>query len=1156
MGFWDGYAPGTKGGGVTFTTKQGSGKKATLSNQPTSGFWGGYTQASKEDISKMDAMDKINSLDKLNQKDAYNAIQNAKKLGIINRDKTLEYIKAIGQREQTKIKDEFQKSLNPIESFVGGTISTGQKTLNSLQLLGTTLAGEAAVGSQKTKVGKEAAVQETKRLADEIANRKTLTGDFGTVYQGDSSTIDKATLLDALKGGASYAGEVLPYILPYGQLSKVAGTATAPLVSKIVGTTAKPIIEKVVGAGLKFGANTAINAPGFVVSNALTQYGKTGQVDVAQALESGLVGGAMTAGGELIGDLLRKGPTPQLQALKAERAATASKLGSSLDIGAPDELLPKKVNVTGGGKAEKVGVKTPIAMTDKEYTTQFNKLSNDYNKSVKQIEQMAQTQPKTQIAIAQNILDESFQAKLQQLDDAFKTPGMQPIKRTAKVSTTKTTGSKTETAVVGATTPQVEGIAPSTGKVAPNATYARLAADTEVPVSTRQALTNITHEVHNDKALVKNAQTIVKDNVDNARQLFDSNDLAAYNPDSQIHLGNALVDKYNALGLTDDAAKVYDSMIGTTSVSARGTRAAQSISKVSPQGIVSYAQKVADKSGRELHPELVKQLQVAANDIVKMADGPEKEAAIRVMLDIAENKGTWQKMEALVKGGLSLPRSLMTSFDLSFGLRQGAVLGAGYPKAWAKAQADGVRFATSPTYYEKAMKGILDSTDSSGANLYPLYKKMGLSLEGVTGGSEEVFGKMDLIRLAQTSKVSKGLVAPKIVAEGVAASDRAFTGSAAILRSDVAKEIIEGYGGVAKVNQWSKKALEDMGKAINTASGRGGGKAGGWFEKSAPAMSETLFSARLWKSRLDLINPVYYAKLSPAARKVALRSSGSFGTMVGVVLMAAGAVGADVEYDPRSSDFMKIKIGNTRYDIMGGLQQNIVLAARQITGETKKADGTIVKMGPGLRFGEDGKPVQIGGGVDTPGPYTPNRLSVLANTITNKAAPVVGTGMKFLSGDDSAGNPIDPWQEIASLFIPLNIQDTADATNDSGGNVLQGILKASPGTFGVGVNTYAPSSKGESFGTATGKAISALRDQIGADELKKAGKEYDTKYNKWFSGLSGDKTYKSLSDTDKAKVIRDKKAALQQELFDKYNFEYVAPEPNEEVTKKIESLIK
>lgn len=587
---------------------------------------------------------------------------------------------------------------------------------------------------------------------------------------------------------------------------------------------------------------------------------------------------------------------------------------------------------------------------------------------------------------------------------------------------------------------------PTTGKTAPNATYARLMGDENIGKDVKGHITNLTHQVHSDKILSKSAGDLVKGDVEAATELFNSEDLLSHNPDSQIILGNKLVDAFNAADRPDLAGQVYDKMLETSTTAGRGLRAVGKISKVSPQGIVKYAEKVADQKGKTLPPEKVKGLQDAAKAITKMEDGPAKEAAVRQLLDDAEDRGIWDKMQNIAGGILSLPRTLMTSADFSYGLRQGAILGARYPKIWAKAQGMSARMAVDENYFKEAMQHIEESTDKNGEALLPIYKKMGLAIEGVFGRSEETFGNTSIAE----GKLAKKLVVGHIVA----GSDRAFSGAATVMRSDVAKKIINDYGGVAEVSKWNSKALKDLGRVIDTATGRGSGAKGGWFEKAAPTLGQTLFSARLWKSRLDTLNPVYYARLSPPARKVALQSAASFASVATAVLAAAAASGAEVETDPRSTDFGKIKVGDTRYDILGGLQQNIVLAARELTGQTKSSTtGDITNLGE-TAFG-------------------PDRLSLLGDFVQNKESPIVSTGSTILKGTDRMGNIVNPWNEIAKLFIPLGIQDTASATSANNGDVLKGAAQASPGFFGVGVNTYGPNQDTKSINIADKPKVDA-----------------------------------------------------------------------------------
>lgn len=376
-----------------------------------------------------------------------------------------------------------------------------------------------------------------------------------------------------------------------------------------------------------------------------------------------------------------------------------------------------------------------------------------------------------------------------------------------------------------------------------------------------------------------------------------------------------------------------------------------------------------------------------------------------------DSMSNWQKVKNFGVQVLGMPKSVMASFDLSGGARQGGVLGSRFPKIWGNAQKESVKYFASSDAYKKSLEEIASRENAS------IYKKMGLNLASA-GGHEEQFAST----LAEKIPVA---------GRGVAASDRAYTGGLSRLRADVADHLL----GVLKQEgrELNDKELKSLGQFINTASGRGNL---GSLEKHAQSLGEALFSPRLWKSRLDMLNPAYYAKLKGPARKYALQSAGSFAAIAGAVLGLAVAAGASVETDARSSDFLKIKVGDSRYDILGGFQQNLVFAWRQLSGQKKSSTtGAVTDLNSG-KYG------------------AANRLSVLSDLIRNKENPVLSAGQQILKGTDKSGNPVNPLTTIGNLFVPLNIQDTYD-TAKSTGSLPKALLKSTvPGTVGIGVNTY------------------------------------------------------------------------------------------------------
>lgn len=387
---------------------------------------------------------------------------------------------------------------------------------------------------------------------------------------------------------------------------------------------------------------------------------------------------------------------------------------------------------------------------------------------------------------------------------------------------------------------------------------------------------------------------------------------------------------------------------------------------------------------------------------------------------IKEDPKGWRDRIAQVAG---TPRALMATGDLSFGLRQGAKLGARYPKEWATAQAESVKYAGSTKYFEEAMDNIRKSDYYEVMN-----DKMKVALTGANENMEEAFAGAD--------------IAEKIPVAGraVSAADRAYSGAATKLRYDVTKNIIDKYGGIDNfVKNFSDKEMTDVGEVINTLTGRGG-KAGGLTEKHMKTLSTTLFAPRLWAANLNLLNPQFYARLSPPARKIALESMGSFAGIAGSVLALAATAGADVGWDPRSADFAKIKVGNTRYDILGGLQQNIRLGAQLATGEKINS--------------ETGEKQTLGDGFTSP-----SRKDILLQAFENKENPLLAYATKLLEGKTPSGDPVNPITEGIKILTPLGAQGVVEATKDQGNLTdpkawAKGVGLSAPGFFGVGAQTY------------------------------------------------------------------------------------------------------
>ncbi len=284
---------------------------------------------------------------------------------------------------------------------------------------------------------------------------------------------------------------------------------------------------------------------------------------------------------------------------------------------------------------------------------------------------------------------------------------------------------------------------------------------------------------------------------------------------------------------------------------------------------------------------------------------------------LLEKRPFWQKASELGYQVANIPRAIMSSYDLSAPLRQGAFF-IGKPKQFFPAFIDMFKSFGS----EKSFQGLQESIATRPT--FNLMKNAKLSLTDI-GTSLTTREERFMSNLAE--KIP-------IVGKGIRASSRAYTGFLNKLRADVFDDLITKAQNLGLNPTKNMDLTKEIANFINTSTGRGS-KLFNIVDisKSAKILNTAFFSPRLMASRTTLLNPLYYRQLSLFVRKEALKSLFSFAGVGLGILGLAKIAGAEVGVDPRSSDFGKIKVGNTRVDLFAGFQQYVRMAGQLLTGQ-------------------------------------------------------------------------------------------------------------------------------------------------------------------------------------------------------------------------------
>lgn len=381
-------------------------------------------------------------------------------------------------------------------------------------------------------------------------------------------------------------------------------------------------------------------------------------------------------------------------------------------------------------------------------------------------------------------------------------------------------------------------------------------------------------------------------------------------------------------------------------------------------------------------------------------------------------------------------RQILTSWDVSAVGRQGHFILFAHPIRAIQAMRPMFQALKSEQDHYKINDDILNG------DMAPVYRRAGLYL-----APADPMARLTNKEEQHQSHVSKWL-------PGIAASERAYTTYLNMIRAATFDAM---YRSLARRNGTVSQAdLEAIGNFINAATGRGNLGKGVWNQAAQP-LAQVFFSPRLVVSRLQLITgqPLWSGTME--SRKLIAQEYGRYfaGLMAMYALVGLMTGGDDDEegitttFDPRSSDFGKFKIGDTRLDPLGGHAQVATLMARLWTGETVD-----------LRTGRDKK--------------IHDRFQTLARFARSKMSPIAGTATNALAGRDFSGKVnTDPRtlegakNLIQPLLGPMQVQDIYDAMIAEG--VPAGAAMGALSLFGISLQTHTDDDTHWLYGT--GKAL-------------------------------------------------------------------------------------
>jgi len=517
------------------------------------------------------------------------------------------------------------------------------------------------------------------------------------------------------------------------------------------------------------------------------------------------------------------------------------------------------------------------------------------------------------------------------------------------------------------------------------------------------------------------------------------------------------------------------------------------------------------KPPRKLSPEelrLKNELENIKEDFFRMA------AEYR-LLRMSPKEKAWD----YTKEASYLARAIMTSFDLSAVFRQGGPGTFSHPKL-AVESAKEMRRAIFSQSAEFEIAERMQEHPS-----YDFWIQAGLD---ITASSDKIQNQEEaysgrLVRDGIGKKGTKLNTLSRVALSPVKASGRAYTTYLNGLRFRLAKYFEQNIGAQGQLTLDEAKVIA---RFVNVSTGRSDL---GSLNKVAASASTVLFAPRYMLSRFQYLAMPFYLlpdrKISGRVRKLiaaeyarhALGVMGFLGTAVafgGLLYDDDDEEKPTVELDPRSSDFMKLKIGETRIDPLSGFGQVVTFLSQVGLGQKKTAEGEIIDIrGEKKKYGHD------------------STFDLIANFVRKKLAPIPAAGVNIIAGEDVVGNKATVATATTGLFIPLAGREVVETLMARG--VPEGPAIAVLNVLGMSGGTYGPKTKYASSNAEDRKKIfdkdlkemewdskdPAYKQYLSVDQLEQVRKQREIRKQMLVYGASANpirKDYQSTETYDKA----------------------------------------
>ena len=325
---------------------------------------------------------------------------------------------------------------------------------------------------------------------------------------------------------------------------------------------------------------------------------------------------------------------------------------------------------------------------------------------------------------------------------------------------------------------------------------------------------------------------------------------------------------------------------------------------------------------------------------------------------------------------------------------------------------------------------------------------------GITKLTDQLSQREEAIQSTLVEQANRWLSDKTGVPNLVRASSRAFTGYLNYVRFNRFTDLLNAARQAGNDVRPGSQVVHDLAKVVNDFTGRGAIGPGDKYSSAVPALNALFFSPRKISATINMFNPIGFARLAPVARNAAIRQLSGSLIATGAVLSLAKALGADVNFDPRSQDFAKITIGGqhvTRVDADGHTIREVVGGEKlDMTGGNAGYIRLLARIATGQEISANGKLTELGQGFNAP-----TRADLIGNWMRGKLSPIAGFIADAMYGKDPVGRPFSVTQEMQDKLMPITMEAFINyAMNDPENTTA--ILPSLAAVFGVSLESPLP----------------------------------------------------------------------------------------------------